>query len=58
MLLSDGVLAFHGPRGDVVPFFLGMGFRCPTRKGVPDFLQEVTSRKDQKVFAFCCSSGC
>ncbi|AQL08278.1 RNI-like superfamily protein [Zea mays] len=24
-----------------------MGFRCPNRKGVADFLQEVTSRKDQ-----------
>ena len=22
---------------------------CPERKGVADFLQEVTSRKDQKV---------
>ncbi len=25
------------------------GFTCPERKGVADFLQEVTSRKDQQV---------
>lgn len=40
---------YHGPREQVVPFFESLGFRCPERKGIPDFLQEVTSRKDQKV---------
>ena len=40
---------FHGPREDVVEFFESCGFRCPERKGVPDFLQEVTSVNDQKV---------
>ena len=50
MLLSDGIIAYHGPREGVVPFFSGLGFRCPTRKGVPDFLQEVTSRKDQQQY--------
>ena len=30
-------------------FFLRQGFACPERKGVADFLQEVTSRKDQRV---------
>ena len=23
-------------------FFTGVGFRCPPRKGIPDFLQEVS----------------
>ncbi|KAF8016621.1 hypothetical protein BT93_H1981 [Corymbia citriodora subsp. variegata] len=27
-----------------------MGFKCPGRKGVADFLQEVTSRKDQHQY--------
>ena len=40
---------FHGPREDVIPFFEGLGFRLPPRVGVADFLQEITSRKDQKV---------
>ena len=44
-----GHIVFHGPREDVVEFFESCGFRCPERKGVPDFLQEVTSVNDQKV---------
>ena len=40
---------YHGPRENVMEFFESLGFACPERKGVADFLQEVTSRKDQKV---------
>ncbi|KAK6129780.1 hypothetical protein DH2020_036487 [Rehmannia glutinosa] len=31
-------------------FFESMGFKCPARKGVADFLQEVTSKKDQQQY--------
>jgi len=41
MLLSDGQIVYHGHREDVLDFFESMGFRCPDRKGVADFLQEV-----------------
>lgn len=44
-----GHLVYHGPRENVLDFFEPLGFRCPERKGVADFLQEVTSRKDQQV---------
>ncbi|PHU26671.1 Pleiotropic drug resistance protein 13 [Capsicum chinense] len=47
VLLSDGYIVYHGPRADVIPFFESLGFQLPSRKGVADFLQEVTSRKDQ-----------
>ncbi|XVF44133.1 hypothetical protein PTKIN_Ptkin02bG0096200 [Pterospermum kingtungense] len=47
ILLSDGQIVYQGPRGYVLEFFESMGFKCPERKGVADFLQEVTSRKDQ-----------
>lgn len=40
---------FHGPRAMVPDFFEALGFRCPERKGEADFLQEVTSRRDQAV---------
>ena len=40
---------FHGPREEVVPFFESLHFYLPERKAVSDFLQEVTSKKDQKV---------
>ncbi|CAL4948795.1 unnamed protein product [Urochloa decumbens] len=47
ILLSDGHVVYQGPREHVLEFFEFMGFRCPARKGVADFLQEVTSIKDQ-----------
>lgn len=30
-----------------MPFFNTIGFQLPERKGIADFLQEVTSPKDQ-----------
>uniref|UniRef100_A0A2N9GTK4 ABC transporter domain-containing protein n=1 Tax=Fagus sylvatica TaxID=28930 RepID=A0A2N9GTK4_FAGSY len=50
ILLSDGYIVYQGPRPQVIEFFESMGFKCPDRKGVADFLQEVTSRKDQKQY--------
>nr|GMD77748.1 Pleiotropic drug resistance protein 1 [Ipomoea batatas] len=50
ILLSDGYVVYNGPRELVVDFFESMGFRCPDRKGVADFLQEVTSKKDQQQY--------
>eukprot|EP01018_Ginkgo_biloba_P026506 Gb_37007 [translate_table: standard] len=50
ILLSEGQLVYHGPRESVLEFFESMGFKCPERKGVADFLQEVTSRKDQEQY--------
>lgn len=44
-----GIIVYHGPRDEVMCFFEGLGFQLPPRKGVADFLQEITSRKDQKV---------
>ena len=34
----------------VLAFFESQGFKCPPRKGVADFLQEVTSPKDQAQY--------
>lgn len=44
-----GKMVYHGPREDILPFFAQQGMHCPERKADSDFLQEVTSRKDQKV---------
>ena len=49
---TSGNLVFHGPKEEVVPFFQSMGFYVPERKAVSDFLQEVTSPKDQAVRLF------
>ncbi|KAH9724816.1 ABC transporter G family member 40 [Citrus sinensis] len=50
ILLSDGQIVYQGPCELVLDFFKSMGFKCPERKGVADFLQEVTSRKDQRQY--------
>ncbi|CAM6028215.1 unnamed protein product [Sphagnum balticum] len=52
ILLSEGKVVYHGPRVHVLEFFESCGFKCPDRKGVADFLQEVTSRKDQEQYWF------
>jgi ABC-type multidrug transport system ATPase subunit len=41
ILISDGQIVYQGPREHVLEFFESMGFKCPERKGVADFLQEV-----------------
>ncbi|BAH94510.1 Os09g0332360 [Oryza sativa Japonica Group] len=50
ILLSDGQVVYSGPRDHVLEFFKSLGFKCLERIGVADFLQEVTSRKDQKQY--------
>nr|CAD1834199.1 unnamed protein product [Ananas comosus var. bracteatus] len=50
ILLSEGQIVYQGPREQVLGFFRSMGFSCPERKGVADFLQEVTSQKDQQQY--------
>ncbi|PIN16189.1 Pleiotropic drug resistance proteins (PDR1-15), ABC superfamily [Handroanthus impetiginosus] len=50
ILLSEGHLLYQGPRADVLEFFESLGFRLPPRKSIADFLQEVTSRKDQAQY--------
>ena len=41
ILLSEGQIVYQGPRECVLDFFAYMGFSCPERKNVADFLQEV-----------------
>nr|CAB3481629.1 unnamed protein product [Digitaria exilis] len=41
ILLCEGQIVYHGPRENATDFFETMGFKCPSRKNVADFLQEV-----------------
>ncbi|KAK9826285.1 hypothetical protein WJX74_005739 [Apatococcus lobatus] len=50
LVLSEGSSVYHGPIEGVMPFFGMLGFQIQGRKDIPTFLQEVTSRKDQKQF--------
>lgn len=55
-VIASGKLAYHGPPDFVLPFFEGLGFRCPCMKGAADFLQQVTTFHDQEVCAGICVS--
>ncbi|AES81623.2 drug resistance transporter-like ABC domain protein [Medicago truncatula] len=50
ILLSEGHIVYQGPCEHVLDFFASMGFICHARKAVADFLQEVTSMKDQEQY--------
>ncbi|WJX79105.1 transcription factor [Trifolium repens] len=50
ILLSEGHIVYQGPCEHVLQFFASLGFMCPQRKSVADFLQEVTSMKDQEQY--------
>ncbi|XP_039165952.1 pleiotropic drug resistance protein 3 [Eucalyptus grandis] len=50
VLMSEGKIVYHGPRTYALNFFEECGFKCPERKGVADFLQEVISIKDQAQY--------
>ncbi|KAL5572721.1 hypothetical protein UlMin_022318 [Ulmus minor] len=50
ILLCEGQIVYQGPREAAIDFFSYMGFKCPERKNVADFLQEVTSKKDQEQY--------
>lgn len=50
IIMSEGQIVYHGPRDHVLGFFEYCGFTCPERKGIADFLQEVTWRKDQEQY--------
>ncbi|KAF8403238.1 hypothetical protein HHK36_011339 [Tetracentron sinense] len=52
ILLSEGQIVYQGPRENILEYFENVGFKCPERKGVADFLQEVTSKKDQEQYWF------
>ena len=41
ILLSEGQIVYQGPREAAIDFFESMGFKCPSRKNIADFLQEV-----------------
>ncbi|KAG0520026.1 hypothetical protein BDA96_08G037400 [Sorghum bicolor] len=50
ILMAEGKIVYHGSKSRIMSFFESCGFKCPDRKGVADFLQEVLSKKDQQQY--------
>nr|XP_027188469.1 pleiotropic drug resistance protein TUR2-like [Cicer arietinum] len=44
IILSDGQIVYQGPLEHILEFFDSLSFKCPDRKGVADFLQEVSQK--------------
>lgn len=43
ILICEGQIVYQGPRNAALEFFAFIGFECPERKNVADFLQEVSN---------------
>ncbi|KAG6957384.1 hypothetical protein JG688_00010997 [Phytophthora aleatoria] len=41
MIMNDGEVMYHGPRGQAVPFFESLGFKCPADCDEADFLLDL-----------------
>ncbi|KAH6804230.1 pleiotropic drug resistance 9 [Perilla frutescens var. frutescens] len=54
ILMAEGKIVYQGPRDEVLEFFDSCGFKCPMRKEVAGFLQEVISPKDQEQYWHKC----
>uniref|UniRef100_A0ACD5VUJ5 Uncharacterized protein n=1 Tax=Avena sativa TaxID=4498 RepID=A0ACD5VUJ5_AVESA len=50
ILMEKGRIIYHGPQNEALSFFEECGFKCPERKGVAEFLQEILSREDQRQY--------
>lgn len=53
ILMAQKKIIYHGRRDRVLEFFEHCGFKCPKRKSIADFVQEVISQKDQPQFWYC-----
>ncbi|RLN54809.1 hypothetical protein BBP00_00008767, partial [Phytophthora kernoviae] len=51
LLMNEGSIMFHGNRLDAVPYFEHMGFHCPPRKDVADFLLDLGTNKQDAYIA-------
>jgi ABC-type multidrug transport system ATPase subunit len=52
ILLCEGQIVYQGPRENAIDFFASMGFKCPKRKNVADFLQEVLNQINASIHIF------
>ena len=53
-ILAAGHVIYHGPVAEAAGYFGELSFACPKRKGIADFLQEVTSKKVRLALPSAC----
>uniref|UniRef100_H3H1R1 ABC transporter domain-containing protein n=1 Tax=Phytophthora ramorum TaxID=164328 RepID=H3H1R1_PHYRM len=47
LLLNDGYVMYHGPRDQALAYFENLGFTCPPRRDVADFMMDLGTNKQQ-----------
>ncbi|KAF0697660.1 Aste57867_11680 [Aphanomyces stellatus] len=50
LVLDDGRVIYNGPRTELPSYFESIGYVCPPRKDMADFLQEVTTHLGERFF--------
>lgn len=58
ILLSKGQIVYQGPRECVLEFFECLAFRCPERKAIAEYLQEVSFQTDPYPFRMWKNNNC
>ncbi|KAE9022836.1 ABC transporter G family member 34 [Phytophthora rubi] len=57
VILNEGHVMYHGPRAEVLGYFEGLGFKCPPRRDVADFLLDLGTDKQAQYEVSSISSG-
>ncbi|KAG4048248.1 ABC transporter G family member 36 [Phytophthora cactorum] len=45
VILNEGHVMYHGPRAEALSYFESLGFKCPPRRDVADFLLDLGTSK-------------
>ncbi|KAJ0390662.1 hypothetical protein P43SY_011544 [Pythium insidiosum] len=48
LILNEGRVMYHGPRDQALGYFESLGFKCPPRRDVADFLLDVGTSQQHK----------
>jgi ABC-type multidrug transport system ATPase subunit len=49
MILDEGRCIYFGPADEAKPYFIDLGFYCPSRKSTPDFLTGLCNLNEREV---------
>ncbi|ETO80149.1 hypothetical protein F444_05274, partial [Phytophthora nicotianae P1976] len=57
VILNEGRVMYHGPRADALSYFENLGFKCPPRRDVADFLLDLGTDKQSQYEVSSIPSG-
>ncbi|KAG3235519.1 hypothetical protein PI124_g19450 [Phytophthora idaei] len=57
VILNEGHVMYHGPRAEALGYFESLGFKCPPRRDVADFLLDLGTDKQSQYEVSSISSS-